>query len=124
MLSTAKMRQPSSCQSVLVLHQQHSGYQACDRRVVVEDAHNADSVFDLLVEVIKRLGAPDLAPVLRREVAVNEVFSPGVGQHVLHGLEHELGGSWEAVGQRGGQVTPAAFDLAGVSWTNTARRTE
>ncbi len=49
--------------------------------------------------------------MLLGEVAVDEVFSAGVGQHVLLGLMHEPSGLGEALRQRGGQIIPAGLDL-------------
>ena len=91
---------------MLVLLQQHCPHQAGDGCVVGKDADDAGAALDLLVEALQQVGAPDLAPVGLREVAE--------GQDVLLGLQHELGGPGETLGQRGGQVIPAAFDLAGV----------
>ncbi len=74
-----------------------------DRRVVGEDADDTGAPFDLLVDPLQQVGAPDLAPVGLREVAE--------GQHVFPGLVHERGGIGEAFGQRGGQIIPAVEDI-------------
>ena len=91
---------------MLVLLQQHCSHQAGDGSVVGEDPDDAGAALDLLVHALEQVGAPDLPPVGLREVAEC--------QHVLLGLQHQLGRSWETLSQRGGQVIPAAFDLAGV----------
>ena len=91
---------------VLVLLQQHRAHQAGDGGIVGEDADDAGAAFDLLIHPLQQVGAPDLAPVLLREVAE--------GQHILPGLVHQLSGFGKALDQRGGQVIPAAEDLAGV----------
>ncbi len=91
---------------VLVLLQKHRAQQAGGGCVVGEYTIDTGTAFDLLVQALQQVGAPDLAPVGRREVAEC--------QHVLLGLQHEFGGPGEALGQRGGQVIPAALDLAGI----------
>ena len=53
----------------LVQLQHHRSHQACDRGVVGEDAHHADAAFDLLVDALQQVGAPQLAPVADWEVA-------------------------------------------------------
>jgi hypothetical protein len=63
---------------VLVLLQQHRSYQTGDRGVVGEDADHPGAALDLLIDPLEQVGAPDLAPVGRREVAER--------QHVLPGL--------------------------------------
>jgi len=88
---------------VLVLLQQHCPHQTGDGSVVGEDPHDPGAALDLLVHALQQVGAPDLAPVGLREVAE--------GQHILLGLQHELGGPGEALSQRGGQVIPARLDL-------------
>ena len=52
----------------LRLLQQLADHQAGDRSVVGEDADHVRAPFDLLVEPLERVGAPDLAPVLLREM--------------------------------------------------------
>jgi hypothetical protein len=64
------------------------------------------------IDPFQQVGAPDLFPVLLRELIVDEVFSAGVGQHVFSGLVPELCGLGEALSQRGGQVIQSAEDLA------------
>ena len=88
---------------MLVLLQQHRPHQACDRRVVGEDAHHAGAALDFLVDALEQVGAPDLAPVGLREVAE--------GEHVLPGLQQQLRGPWEPFSKRGGQVLPAGQDV-------------
>ena len=88
---------------VLVLLQQHRSYQTGDRGVVGEDADHPGAALDLLIDPLEQVGAPDLAPVGRREVAER--------QHVLPGLVHQLSGLGETLSERGGQVIPAAEDL-------------
>ena len=48
----------------LLLLQQLAALQPHDRRIVGEDADHVGAAFDLLVEPLERVGAPDLAPVL------------------------------------------------------------
>ena len=49
----------------LLLLQQYRTHQAGDRGVDGEDADDEGTSFDLLVKPLQRVGAPDLAPVLR-----------------------------------------------------------
>jgi hypothetical protein len=44
---------------VLVLLQQHSSHQAGDGGVVGEDAEDAGAAFDLLIDPLQQVGAPD-----------------------------------------------------------------
>ena len=89
---------------MLVLLQQHGVHQSLDRSVVGKDADHTGAPLDLFVDALEQVGALDLLPVLRREVAE--------GQHVLAGLEHELCCPGKAFGQGAGQVIPAGFDLS------------
>ncbi len=66
---------------LLLLLQQQRSHQADDRGVVGEDADDAGAAFDLLVEALQRVGASDLAPVLRWEHPE--------GQDALPGLLHQ-----------------------------------
>ena len=81
---------------MLVLLQQHGVHQSLDRSVVGKDANHKGAPLDLFVDALEQVGAPDLLPVLRREVAE--------GQHVLAGLEHELCCPGKAFGQGADQV--------------------
>lgn len=56
-------------------------------------------MFDLLVDALEQVGAPDLFLVQLDEVPE--------GEHVLTSLEHELGGVGKALSQGAGQVIPA-----------------
>ena len=91
---------------VLVLLQQHRTHQAGNRRVVGEDSDHAGTAFDFLIDALEQVGAPDLSPVLVWEVAE--------GEHVFPGLDHELCGPGEALGQGAGQVIPTGLDLSGL----------
>ena len=52
----------------LLLRQQLAAHQPGDGAVVGEAADHDRAPFDLLVEALERVGAPDAAPVLLREV--------------------------------------------------------
>ena len=98
---------------MLIQLQQHGTHVAGDRRVVGEDADDTGTPFDLHVDQLPQVGAPDLAPVGLREVAE--------GQHVFQALIHEPGGIGKAFRQRGGQIIPAVENIQAVSWANTER---
>ena len=88
---------------MLVLLKQYFPHQACDGKIVGEDADGAGAALDLLVHGLEQVGASDIAPVGPREVAKY--------QHVLLGLQHQLGGLGEAHSQRGGQIISVRIDL-------------
>jgi len=62
---------------VLVLLQQHRTDKPGDGCVIGKDADDTGAALDFLVHALQQVGAPQLAPVLLREVAE--------GQHVLPG---------------------------------------
>lgn len=69
-----------------------------DRGGVGKHADDARAAFELLVEQLERVGAPDLALVLWRE-------GPG-SEDVLPGLPHQRGRSWECLRDRRNQLIP------------------
>ena len=81
------------------------------------------------VDPLQQVGAPDLAPVVFREVAVAEGFSAGVGQHVLLGLVQwppaDFVYSAAALGKRSASEAARSSQRdsisAAVSWANTDR---
>ena len=83
---------------VLVLLQQDGAHQAGEGGVIGEDAHDAGASLDVLVDALKKVGAPDLLPVMRREVAE--------GQNVLAGLDHQLSRHGEFGGEEGADLIP------------------
>jgi len=87
---------------VLVLLQQHRSHQALDRRIVGEDAHHAGAALDFLVDALEQVGAPDLFPVLGREVTESE--------HVLAGLDHQLSRPGELGSEHGAHLIPLLQD--------------
>ena len=93
-----------------MLLEQLATHQPGDRSVVGEDADHVRAAFDCFVEPLERIGAPDLAPVLLREVQeCQHVVSGGlhhghscrelraqhlgdplpVGMHLVESLDHE-----------------------------------
>jgi hypothetical protein len=66
--------------------------EADDGSSVREDAHHIRAPLDLLVQALLRVGTPDLAPELLREVPE--------GQQVLTGLLEVLGSLRQLPGQR------------------------
>jgi hypothetical protein len=91
---------------VLVLLQQHRSHQACNGGIVGEDPDDAGAALDFLVDPLEQVGAPDLSPVLIREVPE--------GEHVFPGFQYQLCCFGEALGQGAGQVIPAGLDLSGL----------
>ena len=83
---------------MLVLLQQHRAHQSLNRSVVGEDAHHAGAAFDFLIDALEEVGAPDLLPVLGREVVE--------GQHVLAGLDHQLSRPGELGGEHRADLIP------------------
>ena len=83
---------------MLVLLQQHCAHQSLDRSVVGKDAHHTGAAFNFLIDALEQVGAPDLLPVLGREVAE--------GQHVLAGLDHQLSRPGELSGEHGADLIP------------------
>jgi hypothetical protein len=84
----------------LLLLQQLAAHQAGDRGVIGEDTDDIGAALDLLVEPLERVGAPDLAPVLLREVEE--------GQHVITGGLHHRYGGGELLAQHLGDPLPRA----------------
>ena len=72
-----------------MLLQRHSPHQAGDRSGVGEDADKAKASFDLLVDSLEQVSAPDLL-----SMGLWEVTDP---QHDLLGLVHEPGGLGEVL---------------------------
>ena len=89
---------------MLVLLQHHRADQAHDGGVIGEDANDAGAAFDLLVEPLEQVGAPQLAPVAGREVAT--------GQYVLPGSGHQLCRLGELAGQHGRHLIPLLLNGA------------
>jgi len=83
---------------LLLLLQQQAPHQADDRGVVGEDPDDAGAAFDLLVQTLQGVGAPDLAPVFGWEAAKC--------QHVFPGLGHQCGGGGELLGEHGDHLIP------------------
>ena len=92
-----------------------AAHQPHDRSVIGEDADHVGAAFDHCaakrtlrcdVQPLMRVGAPDLAPVLLGEVQVDEVFSVGVGQHVVAGGIHYRHSCWELLAQHLGDLLP------------------
>ena len=54
--------------------------------------------FDLLIDPLEQVGAPELAPVAEREVEEC--------QHVLPGRSHEFCRPWELGGEHGAHLIP------------------
>lgn len=94
---------PSSC-PLLVLHQRYRTYQACDRSIVGEGADDADVTVNFPVNGLEVVGAPDLSPVLVKQVAE--------GKHVISGFDYVPFGPCQTLDQRAGQVIPAGLDFS------------
>jgi len=89
----------------LLLLQQLAAHQPRDRGVVGEDADHVGAPFDLLVQALERVGAPDLAPVLLGEVQER--------QHVVAGGLHHRHGAGELLAQHLGDPLPVGAHLIG-----------
>ena len=87
----------------LLLLQQLAAHQPHDRSVIGEDADHVGAAFDLLIQPLKRVGAPDLAPVLLGEV--QEV------QHVVAGGVHHGHCCWERLAKHLGDALPVDTHL-------------
>jgi hypothetical protein len=87
----------------LLLLQQLAAHQPGDRAVVGEDADDVGASLDLLVQALQRVGAPDLAPVLLREVQER--------QHVVTGGLHDRQASGELLAQHLGNPLPVGAHL-------------
>jgi hypothetical protein len=87
----------------LLLLQQLAVHQPHDRSVVGKDAHHVGAAFDLLVKPLKRVDAPDIAPVLLGKVQE--------GQHVVSGGVHHGHSCWELLAQHLGDSLPVGAHL-------------
>jgi hypothetical protein len=96
----------------LLLLQELASHQPGDRGVVGEDADHVRAAFDVLVEALKRVGAPDLAPVLLGEVQER--------QYVVSGGLHHMDGGGELLAQHLGDPLPVGTHPGLIQSINTS----